>query len=144
MAGSRSTRLVQTALRCYPERWRSRHGEDAAELARLLIRDGRPARSIAWSYFKGAASTRLVQQPRRSIGAAVGVVLAVACSLALLSSSAPASAAGKARGRITNRSELLHCSAVPGGSVSQALPVLERRHVRIVWDTAASRHGEHC
>jgi hypothetical protein len=37
MAGSRSMRLVQAALRCYPERWRSRHGADAAELARLLI-----------------------------------------------------------------------------------------------------------
>ena len=60
MAGPPSMRLVQTALRCYPERWRSRHGEEAAELARLLMRDGMPARSVAWSYFRGAASTRLV------------------------------------------------------------------------------------
>lgn len=107
MAGSRSVRLVQTALRCYPERWRSRHGEEAAELARLLMRDGMPARSIAWSYFKGAASTRLVLQPRRRLGVAVGALLAAACSLgvslALLSSSAPASAASVVRVRITNR-----------------------------------------
>lgn len=75
MAGSR---LVRTALQCYPQRWRNRHGEEAAELARLLIRDGTPARSIAWSYFKGAASTRLVPPPRRRAGAAVGALLAAA------------------------------------------------------------------
>jgi hypothetical protein len=105
MAGSR---LVRTALRCYPERWRHRHGEEAAELARLLIRDGTPARSIAWSYFKGAASTRLVP-PRRRAGAVVGALLAAAGSLgvsvALLSSSAPASALSAIRVHITNRSE---------------------------------------
>jgi len=93
MAGSR---LVRTALRCYPERWWNRHGEEAAELARLLIRDGTPARSIAWSYLKGAASARLVPRPRRRVGVAVGALLAVAgslgVSLALLSSSAPANA----------------------------------------------------
>jgi hypothetical protein len=109
MAGSRSVRLVQAALRCYPERWRRRHGEEAAELAGLLMRDGMPARSIAWSYFKGAASTRLVLQPRRRLGAAVGALLAAACSLgvslALLSSSVPASATSAVRVRITDRSE---------------------------------------
>src|SRR5690348_16222013 len=97
MAGSRAMRFVQAALRCYRQRWRSRQGEEAAELARLLLRDGTPARSIAWSYFKGAASARLVLHPRRRLGAAVGALLAAACSLgvslALLSSSAPASAA---------------------------------------------------
>ena len=106
MAGPRSMRLVQTALRCYPERWRSRHGDDAAELARLLMRDGMPARSIAWSYFRGAASTRLVLAPRRRLGAAVGALLAAACSvscaLALLSSSVPASAASVVRVHITS------------------------------------------
>jgi hypothetical protein len=106
MAGSR---LVRAALRCYPERWRTRHGEEAAELARLLIRDGTPARSIAWSYFKGAASTRLVPPPRRRAGAAVGAVLAAAgslgVSLALLSSSAPASALSVIRVHITSRSQ---------------------------------------
>ena len=90
------SRLVQTALRCYPERWRNRHGEEAAELARLLIRDGTPARSIAWSYIKGAVSTRLVPPPRRRVGAAVGALLAavgsLGVSLALLSSSTPANA----------------------------------------------------
>src|SRR5689334_23089347 len=106
MAGSR---LVRSALRCYPERWRARHGEEAAELARLLMRDGTPARSIAWSYFKGAATTRVVLQSRGRLGAAAGALLAAACSvgvsLALLSSPAPASALSVIRIHITDRSE---------------------------------------
>src|SRR5262245_40601227 len=57
MPGWQSARLVQTALRCYPERWRSRHGGEAAELSSLLMRDGKTARPMAWSDVKGAAST---------------------------------------------------------------------------------------
>jgi hypothetical protein len=102
-------RLVRAALRCYPERWRRRHGAEAAELARLLLRDGRPAASIAWSYFRGAASARLVLPPRRRLGAAAGALLAAVCSLgvllALLSPSVPASAASVVRVRITNRGD---------------------------------------
>jgi len=64
MPGSRSMRLVESALRCYPRRWRSRHGDEAAEIASLLIRGGTPARSVAWSYLMGAARTRLVTGPR--------------------------------------------------------------------------------
>jgi hypothetical protein len=109
MAGSQSMRLVRAALRCYPERWRSRHGTDAAELAGLLMRDGMPARSIAWSYVKGAASARLMLQPRGRLGAALGALLAAACSLgvslALLSSSVPASATSMVQVRITNRGD---------------------------------------
>ena len=100
MPGSRSMRLVESALRCYPRRWRSRHGDEAAEIASLLIRDGTPARSVAWSYLMGAARTRLVTGPRRRLGAAVGALLLAVCSLgvplALLSSSAPANAASVA------------------------------------------------
>jgi hypothetical protein len=101
--------LVRAALRCYPQRWRSRHGADAAELARLLMRDGRPARSVAWSYVKGAASARLMLQPRERLGAALGALLAAACSLgvslALLSPSVPASATSMVRVRITDRGD---------------------------------------
>jgi hypothetical protein len=224
-------RLVQNALRCYPRRWRSRHGEEATEVARLLLQDGTPARSIAWSYLKGAASARLVPPPRRRAGVAVGALLAAACSLgvslALVSSSVPASAASVVRVRITDRGdaarqlrsllrarhfdvtvaqepvspslagsiistgsgqfggiagpcaggarrctegivlplhftgaarivvgraarpgeryaaaagifrpgEMLHCSAMLGESVRQALPALASLHVRIAWDT---------
>ena len=103
MPGSRSMRLVESALRCYPQRWRSRHGDEAAEIASLLIRDGTPAHSVAWSYLMGAARTRLVIGPRRRLGAAVGALLLAAGSLgvplALLSSSAPANAASVAHSR---------------------------------------------
>ncbi len=103
MPGSRSMRLVESALRCYPQRWRSRHGDEAAEIASLLIRDGTPAHSVAWSYLMGAARTRLVIGPRRRLGAAVGALLLAAGSLgvplALLSSSAPANAASVTHSR---------------------------------------------
>jgi hypothetical protein len=95
MLRSRSVRLVDAALRCYPRRWRSRHGDEAAEVATLLLRDGVPARSIACSYLMGAARARL--EPRRRLGAAVAALLVAAGSLgiplALLSSPAPANAA---------------------------------------------------
>jgi hypothetical protein len=100
MPASRSMRLVTSALRCYPQRWRSRHGDEATEIATLLIQDGTPAWSIAWSYLVGAARTRLVTGPRRRLGATVGALLLTAGSLgvplALLSSSAPANAASAA------------------------------------------------
>lgn len=103
MPGSRSMRLVEWALRCYPQRWRSRHGDEAAEIASLLIRDGTPAHSIAWSYLMGAARTRLVIEPRRRLGAAVGALLLAVGSLGvplvLLSLSAPANAASVAHSR---------------------------------------------
>jgi hypothetical protein len=132
MAGSRSTRLVQAALRCYPQRWRARHGQEAAELARLLMRDGVPARSIAWSYAQGAARTRLTLQPRRRLGIVMGALVAVASSLsvslALLSSSAPASAASRL------------CAAHRG-----AAPVSTRVIAHGPPDsTSAGRHGQHC
>jgi hypothetical protein len=103
MPGSRSMRLVEFALRCYPRRWRSRHGDEAAEIASLLIRDGTPAHSVAWNYLVGAARTRLVSGPRRRLGAAVCALLLAAGSLgvplALLSSPAPANAASVTHSR---------------------------------------------
>jgi hypothetical protein len=108
MRGSRSMRLVESALRCYPRRWRSRHGDEAAEIASLLIGDGTPAHAVAWSYLMGAARarlvpTRLVSWPRRRLGAALGALLLAAGSLgvplALLSSAAPANAASVAHSR---------------------------------------------
>ena len=103
MPGSRSMRLVECALRCYPRRWRSRHGDEAAEIACLLIGNGTPARSVAWSYLMGAVRTRLVIGPRRGLGAAAAALVLVAGSvgvpLALLSASAPANAASVAHSR---------------------------------------------
>jgi hypothetical protein len=141
MAGSRPARLVEAALRCYPPRWRNRHGDEAAELAAQLMRDGVPARSIACSYFMGAARARLVPGPRRRLGVAAGTLLVAAAALgvpvALLSSSAPARAASVVRSRadIFRPGEMLQCSALLGESVRQALPGLESLHVKIAWET---------
>lgn len=103
MPDPRSMRLVESVLRCYPRRWRSRHGDEAAEIATLLIRDGTPAHSVAWSYLMGAARTRLVIEPRRRLGAAAAALLLAAGSLgvplALLSSPAPANAASVVHSR---------------------------------------------
>ena len=93
----RATRLVETALRCYPARWRRRHGEEAAELAALLIRDGTPAGSIAWSYLAGAAREWLTPRPGRRLSTVACALLVAACSLGvsagLLAPAAPAKAA---------------------------------------------------
>ena len=90
-------KLVEAALRCYPTRWRQRHGDEAAELAALLIRDGTPAGSIARSYLVGAAREWLTPRPGRRLStAACALLLAVGSagvSAELLTSAAPARAA---------------------------------------------------
>ena len=94
----RVTRLIETVLRCYPARWRHRHGDEAAELAALLIRDGTPAGSIAWSYLVGAAREWLTPRPGRRLGTVACALLVATCSLGvsagLLASTVPARAAG--------------------------------------------------
>ena len=90
--------LVGAALRCYPARWRRRHGDEAAELAALLISDGTPAASIAWSYLLGAAREWLAPPPGRSLSTVTVALLAAACllgfSAALIAETVPAKAAG--------------------------------------------------
>ena len=93
---AREGRLVDAALRCYPARWRRRHADEAAELAALLIRDGTPAASIAWSYLAGAAREWLTPRPGRPLSTVAAALLAAACLLgltaALVAESAPARA----------------------------------------------------
>ena len=95
--------LVAIALRCYPARWRQRHGDEAAELAALLIRDGTPAGSVAWSYLAGAAREWLTPRLDRRFSAAAVAVLVVLCSLGasagLVASAGPARAAGPSQAR---------------------------------------------
>ncbi len=104
MGGSWTTRLVEIALCCYPARWRRRHGDEAAELAALLIGDGTPAGSIAWSYLVGAARAWLTPRPGRRLSAAACALLVVACSLGvstgLLASTSPARAASTSPPRV--------------------------------------------
>jgi hypothetical protein len=122
MPGPLSIRLVEVVLRCYPARWRNRHGDEAAELAALLMRDGMPARSIAWSFLRGAARERLTPRPSRRFGVAVGTLLVATGSLgvplALVLSSAPASAASTVRVSITS----------PGKAAAQLESVFRSHH----------------
>src|SRR6202163_333432 len=102
-SASGAARLVEVALRCYPARWRRRHGEEAAELAALLIRDGTPAGSVAWSYLAGAARERLTPRPGRRLSAVACALLVAAGSLGvsagLVGSTAAAPAAPTRPGR---------------------------------------------
>jgi hypothetical protein len=97
MDDPRATRLVETVLRCYPARWRRRHGDEAAELAALLIGDGTPAGSIALSYLAGATREWLTPPPGRRLRTVACTLLVAVCSLGvsagLLASAVPAKAA---------------------------------------------------
>ena len=97
MDDPRTARLVNTVLRCYPARWRRRHGDEAAELAALLIGDGTPAVSVAWSYLAGAAREWVTPRPGRRLSTVACALLAAACllglSAGLLASAGPARAA---------------------------------------------------
>ena len=94
---ARQGRLVDAALRCYPAYWRRRHADEAAELAALLIADGTPTASIAWSYLAGAAREWLAPRPGRSVSTVAAALLAAACllgsSAALVAESVSAKAA---------------------------------------------------
>jgi hypothetical protein len=139
MGGPRAARLVETALGCYPARWRRRHGDEAAELAALLIRDGAPARSVAFSYLAGAAREWLTPRPGRRLSAAACALLVAAGSLGgtagLLASTSPARAAStsQAPGRAPCRAGLPR--PAPG-----VVPPLTRPQATI-WEAG---HGRSC
>ncbi|MGD0701336.1 MAG: hypothetical protein ABSA02_15805 [Trebonia sp.] len=135
----RATRLVGTALRCYPARWRQRHGAEAAELAALLMKDGTPAGSIALSYLTGAARERLTRRPGARLTAVACALLVAACSLGasagLLASAAPARAAStsQASGHAQCRPNLAEPAPVMTSAMSR--PQL------ISWEAG---HGRSC
>jgi hypothetical protein len=101
--GAAGGRLVGAALRCYPARWRRRHAGEAAELAVLLIADGTPAASIAWSYLAGAAREWLAPRPGRTLSRVAAALLVATClvgfSAALAAETTPAKAAGTTQAR---------------------------------------------
>jgi len=145
----RATRLVETALRCYPARWRRRHGEEAAELAALLIRDGTPAASIAWSYLAGAAREWLTPRPGRRLSTVACALLVAACSLGvsagLLAPAAPARAAparaAPARAASAGQAHAsAHCRPGLPVPVPGVVPALDRPQV-IIWEAV---HGRSC
>jgi hypothetical protein len=135
----RATRLVQNALRCYPARWRRRHGEEAAELAALLMRDGAPAGSIAFSYLAGATREWLAPRPGRRLSLAVCALLVAVGSLGvsagLLPSTVPARAAVTSRPHGPG-----HCRPGPAEPGPVVIPV--RGHLSVTgWETG---HGRAC
>jgi hypothetical protein len=146
-------RLVAAVLRCYPARWRSRHGDEAAELAELLIRDGTPARAVALSYLGGAARERLAGRPGRRVAAALIVAAgSLGAPLTLLSagpaagaahvSRAPASRTGTRTGQPGTHGE--RCTARPGRA-SGARPAAARPGVpRAAISGTGRRHGQGC
>jgi hypothetical protein len=89
-------KLVEAALWCYPRHWQRRHGDEATELAALLIRDGTPSFSVACSYLAGAVREWLTPRPGRRLGTVACALLATVCTLgisaALLASTVPAKA----------------------------------------------------
>jgi hypothetical protein len=138
MADPRTSKLVVTVLRCYPARWRRRHGDEAAELAALLINDGTPAVWIAWSYLAGAARAWLTPRPGQRLSTAACALLVAACSLGvsggLLASAAPARAAtSQLRG-------LAHCQAGSPELVPGAIRAVGRPQVVI----REAGHGRSC
>jgi hypothetical protein len=139
MEEPRATRLVKAALRCYPARWRRRHGEEAAELAALLIKDGTPTGSIAWSYLAGAAREWLTPRPGRRLSTVTCALLVAAGSLGvsagLLASTVPARAA------ITSQPHgPAHCRPGPPKPVPGVIPAMGRPRV-VIQDAG---HGRSC
>jgi hypothetical protein len=122
MDDSRAARMVQAALRCYPARWRRRHGDEAAELAALLVRDGTSAGSIAWSYLAGAAREWLTPHPGRRLSTVAGVALAAVCllgvSVGMLASAGPARAASTSQAHGHGRAASMRQAAGHGRAAS--------------------------
>ena len=146
MGDPRTTRLVERALRCYPDRWRRRHGDEAAELAALLIRDGASAGSIALSYLAGAAREWLTPRPGQRLSTAACALLIAVCSLsvsvALVATSAPARAAltpARARGAGTSQVRRhLPCRPVAADPVPGLVRAMGQLPV-IIWEAGHVR-----
>ena len=148
MDHARATRLVGRALHCYPARWRRRHGDEAAELAALLIRDGASAGSVALSYLAGAAREWLTPRPGGRLTTAACALLIAVCALGvsavLLASSAPARAAltpTRARGGSTGQA---HVRAPCRAGSDEAVPGVIRpmgQLPMIIWEAG---HGRSC
>ena len=149
MDDTRAARLVGRALRCYPARWRRRHGDEAAELAALLIRDGAWPGSIALSYLAGAAREWLTPRPGQRLSTAACALLIAACSLSVsvVLVAAPTSAraaltptrakGGAGTSQVRGR---VHCR--PGGPAASPVPGLIRAMGQlptVIWETGHDR-----
>jgi hypothetical protein len=130
MDESRETRLVATALRCYPARWRRRHGDEAAELAVLLIRDGTPAGSIALSYLAGAAREWVIPRPGRRLSTVACALFVAACAVSLSAGLAAGAAPAKAASTSQSRGHA-HCRPAPPEHAVGAVPAIGHSQITI-------------
>jgi hypothetical protein len=94
MRRSREQRAVATAVRCYPARWRSHHGDEATLLTSALLEDGVPWWSIALNFLGGASRERILRKASLRVGTTLAAIMIgiAAVPLAMFSSFAPASA----------------------------------------------------
>ncbi|MFY9928857.1 MAG: hypothetical protein WAK82_12700 [Streptosporangiaceae bacterium] len=135
----RATWLVHTVLRCYPARWRRRHGDEAAELAVLLLEDGTPAGSIAWSYLAGAARAWLTPRPGRRLSTVACALLVAAGSLGV--SAGLLASTGPARAATTSQAHgPAQCRPGPPETAPGVIPAMGRP--RVISRTAG--HGRSC
>ena len=93
MRRTRENRIIAVALRCYPVRWRSHHGDEATSLALSLLEDGISWWSIVASFLGGAARERIFRKPSLRVGwILTAIAVGIAFPLALFASLTPASA----------------------------------------------------
>jgi len=93
MRPSPKSRAVGAALRCYPARWRLRHGAEARLIASALLDDGVPWWSVTLSFLGGATRER-VRKPSLRVGTTLAAIAVGVASvpLAMLAPLTPASA----------------------------------------------------
>ena len=134
-----ATRVIGTVLRCYPARWRRRHGDEAAELATLLIKDGTPAGSIAVSYLAGAAREWLTPRPSRRLITVAGALLVAACSLGVSAQLVVSTV--RARAASTSQTHgRAHCRPDSPERVPNVIPAVG--HLQLI--TQGAGHGRSC
>jgi hypothetical protein len=94
MRRSRERGIVTAVLRCYPARWRQRHGEEATLIGSALLDDGVPWWSVTLNFLGGAARERIMRKPSMRLGTTLAAfaVFVAAVPLALFASLDSASA----------------------------------------------------
>ena len=135
-------RLVGTALRCYPARWRQRHGDEAAELAELLIADGTPAGSIALSYLAGAAREWLTPRPGRPLNTVASLLLAAACALGISAGLLAPTASARAAKPASTSHASRPAPCRPGSPAPVPYPVGAKDRPQLI--TANPSHAHPC
>ena len=124
MRRSHENRIITAILRCYPARWRSRHGDEATVLASALLEDGTPWWSIAASFLGGAAKERAFRTPGLRVGSALAAItVGIAwIPLALVASLTPASASSTTITIVISK---------PGDAARQLESAFATHHVKI-------------